>query len=296
MPSSSPPTSVERAKPWLGTLVSIRVEALDERRAHDAISRAFQEVEQVHQLMSFHQPDSDLSRLNRDAVHGAVEVDGRTYQVLTQALRAARLSKGAFDPTVARELVGVGVMPRPAGAAEPDPTASWRDVELIPDGNEVRFHRPLWLDLGGIAKGYAVDLACERLAKEGVIQGRVDAGGDLRVFGPRAEQVQLRPNRFISHDAPVLEIQDGAVAGSGGSSSPVDATEPSCHVDGVSREVIKSRDFVAVVAERCLSADALTKVVLASSAVAASRVLRREGATAYHRSEAGEWTVLGTSA
>lgn len=277
----------------MGTIVSIRVEAANEQSAHEAIGRAFDEVGRVHDLMSFHQPDSDLSRLNRDAASWAVKVDRRTYEVLAEALRMARLSQGAFDPTVAWELVRAGALPRPAGAVKPDPDASWRDVELLPGERRVRFHRPLWLDLGGIAKGYAVDAACERLAANEVEQACVNAGGDLRVFGPRPEPVRLRADPTPGAGAPVLEIQDGSVAGSGRPVWSRDADDDwGLHLDGRSRSFIAPGGFVAVVAERCMTADALTKVVLATCAVETSRVLRREGAMAYARSVAGEWAVM----
>jgi len=283
--------SIERAKPLLGTVVSIRVEAANEQSAHQAIGRAFDEVGRVHDLMSFHQPDSDLSRLNREAASRAVEVDHRTYEVLAEALRVARLSEGAFDPTVAWELVRAGALPRPLGAVEPDPKASWRDVELLPGERRARFHRPLWLDLGGIAKGYAVDAACKSLAAGDVEQACVNAGGDLRVFGPRPEPVLLRADQHSAAGEPVLEIQNGAVAGSGRPVRDADG-DWSLHLDGRSRSFVASGGFVAVAAERCMIADALTKVVMAACSVEASRVLRREDAMAYTRSAAGEWAVL----
>src|SRR5471032_482473 len=154
-----------RARPWLGTIVDIRVRGLKEKHALRAIEAAFDEIAAVHALMSFHDPESELSLLNRCAAETSTPVGSRTREVLDLALTIARESDGRFDPTVAADLVGWGFLPAPRGGRPPEPGASWRDVQL--EGDLVRFARPLWIDLGGIAKGYAVDRAIERLLCEG---------------------------------------------------------------------------------------------------------------------------------
>lgn len=276
MPSCSPPPVVERARPLLGTRVAIRVHGLPEAHAHQAIDAAFREIAQVHARMSFHEPGSDLSRLNREAFRGPVPVDRRTRAVLGWAQRIARGSRGAFDITVAAQLVRWGILPPPADPSwrgRPDPRGSWRDVELLPDGT-VRFHRRVWIDLGGIAKGYAVDRAIACLRGWGAPQCSVNAGGDLRVLGPRMERVRLDWAPRAARALPILELQNGSVASSGG------AADRAPHVHGRRRRPVGRRSFVSVVARRCVIADALTKVVLADGAGSES-VLRRFGASAH---------------
>ena len=148
---------LQRARPWLGTIVEVRVAAADGAREAAALESAFDAVARVHAALSFHSPHSELSRLNRDAARGEVAVGADTAAVLTLALELAAASAGAFDPCVGGALVAAGVLPAPAGAPTPDAAADWRDVVL--DGDRVHFRRPLWLDLGGIAKGHAVDVA-----------------------------------------------------------------------------------------------------------------------------------------
>src|SRR5579864_2713549 len=101
MRSSSPPPrverGVERARALLGTTVAVRVGGLPERDAHAAVDLAFAEVARVHALMSFHEPGSDVSRLNRRGADGPVRVDPLTLQTLEKALRLADLSEGLFD-------------------------------------------------------------------------------------------------------------------------------------------------------------------------------------------------------
>src|SRR5712691_4775026 len=181
MRSYSRPLLVERARPLLGTRVAIRIHGLPAVRAHRAIDAAFQEVEQIHAHMSFHEPESDVSRLNREAFRRPVVVDPRTVEVLEWSRRMGAWSRGCFDITVAAQLVDWGVLPPPDAPHRPDRDGSWRDVEILANGT-VRFHRPVWIDLGGIAKGYAVDRAVECLRRGGARQGCVNAGGDLRVW------------------------------------------------------------------------------------------------------------------
>jgi thiamine biosynthesis lipoprotein len=189
----------------------------------------------------------------------AVAIDPRTMEVLAIAIGIAAKSHGAFDPCIAPLLVERGLLPRPPRAV--DLSSSWRDVELV-DERAMRARRALWLDLGGIAKGYAVDRAVDALRVAGVEQGCVNAGGDLRVFGPRAERVDVRV-----HDGSIvelLELADGALASSGGA----DRT-------------------VSIVAPRCVIADALTKVVLAAPDACAALLRSHDAAAWIHDRRTG---------
>ncbi len=146
---------VERARPLLGTLVTISVQGLPEVEAHRAIDRGFEKIAKVHSLMSFHERASDLSQLNRSAHRKSITVHSYTFEVLSRAISLAADTNGVFDPTIGGQLVEWGHLPPPdfSEASDlPDPKATWRDIELM-KGNRVQFHRSLWIDLGGIAKG-----------------------------------------------------------------------------------------------------------------------------------------------
>lgn len=193
MTSYSSNQAVERAQPWLGTLVRIRVGGLATADAHRAIDAAFEEVATVHSLMSFHRPDSDISRLNAHAHRNPVAVHPWTFDVLRWALRFSQCSDGCFDVSVASQLVDWRLLPAPSSVTDaslPRMEGSWRDIELRPDG-KVRFRRLLWIDLGGIAKGYAVDRATESLRRNGASLSVVNAGGDIRVSGSDTERIAL---------------------------------------------------------------------------------------------------------
>lgn len=257
----------------LGTFVTIRVNA-DHAEAHSAVHAAFACVNEVQREMSFHDPASDLSRLNRWAAHEPQPVPPRLRRVLHAALALARASDGRFDPTVGGRLVRSGHLPAPA-AAEIDPQARWCDVQWLRDGR-LHFHRPLWLDLGGIAKGYAVDCAVRALRRLGLRAGIVNAGGDLRAFGG-VETIHVRDPARPLQSMPLLHVRDAAVATSSGYFSEIDGR--SALVDPHGQRRLGSDGSVTVCCRRAIWADALTKIVLADP-ITATTLLRRLHASA----------------
>lgn len=269
----------QRMRPWLGTLVQMRVEGLEERDALIAIEAAFAEVAAVHRLMSFHLRDSDLSRLHRAEPGAAVRVDSRTHEVIRCAKLVAEASDGIFDPTIAAQQVAWGFLPRPVSPFAPDAGADWRDIELV-GIDQVRLRRALWLDLGGIAKGYAVDRAIDILLAAGAAQVCVEAGGDLHIAGARAENVYLRDGNGSVGRGPTAELSNGAVATSSGFGARRHRHGRWCsvHVDARSRGPADTLATASVFADRCMIADALTKVLLAAEPETSTRVLDQFGA------------------
>lgn len=271
--------------------MSIRVEGLAEEEAHRAIDAAFAEIATVHRRMSFHDPASDISRLNCNAARRQVEVHPWTYFVLEQAQRFSEASEGCFDISVGAELVKWGMLPAPVDESVPQ-SGSWRDIKLLP-GSRVAFHRPLWIDLGGIAKGFAVDRATECLAACGASRTVVNAGGDIRVKGGEAEPIRLgAPSGECG--APVLELADGSAAGSRSVLARSRHRDDLCgrHIDSSRRSPVLEDRFVCVIAERCIAADALTKVVMAKGARTAE-VLRKFSASAYVKDPGKDWQYIG---
>lgn len=272
----------------LGTTVSIRVQDMDAQQAHAAIDQAFAEVERVHALMSFHEPTSDLSRVHRALPGEWVTVDALTMEVLDEASRLARQSEGVFDVTIGGQLVYDGLLPPPQGAQVADPFATWRDIEL--SETQVRLRRPLWMDLGGIAKGYAVDRAVNTLKQEGVTHGVVNAGGDLRFIGEGPHQVAIDTQHVRDMHVAALEVGEMAVATS--TSRACKDHGPLPHRHGQHRHPVDGGLLATVVAPRCMHADALTKIVLVLG-VQSEAVLRHYDAEAYLQNHEGKWTSIG---
>ena len=268
---------LQRARPLLGTLVEIRVSGADGKALAGAIDSAFRAVARVHALMSYHRARSDVGRINRLAWRTPVRVHPWTYVVLREAQRVAQASGGLFDVSVARDLVARRMLPALPGARVPTCSASFRDIRLLP-GFRVRFVRPLLLDLGGIAKGFAVDRAVERLRAAGVRNGVVNAGGDLRCFGPRIERVHVRHPADPTVLLPLAELREGAVATSAAyfTRRRLAGREVSAQVHPRRPRYVPS-DSVSVAAARCITADAWTKVLLLGGARLLGRA-RRAGA------------------
>jgi thiamine biosynthesis lipoprotein len=291
MTSFSPSNEVERARPLLGTTVSIRVTGMTEAIAHAAITEAFAAVERIHALMSFHEAGSDLSRLHAAAPGARVQLDAQTAHVLTEARRLSQLTHGVFDVTIGSRLVAKGLLPAPAAHHPPHPDANWEDIEIDEHGG-ARLRRAAWIDLGGIAKGYAVDCAIDVLRSHGVVHGCVNAGGDLRTLGDGPHRVAIATDEVDFTHIPVLEVGETAIATSSGRSCATADVAP--HIHGRTRAEVSHRQVATVVAPHCIHADALTKVVLALGSESAP-VLQQFDAVAYLQNQAGQWTGIGTS-
>jgi len=269
---------MQRCRPLLGTFVEITARASDESKLHAAVNGAFAAVEGIQHLMSVHDPDSELSRLNRFAELRPITVSHETFAVLRRAHAMAVESDGAFDYTVAPTLAQWGLLPARLYRKCP---GGWRDVRMLP-GRKVRFLRPLALDLGGIAKGFAVDRAIDALRRGGATAAVVNAGGDLRVFGAQSSRILLRHPARPQTFATSLRIERAALA----TSSPCFTEQAwrgrrvSHLVDPINGSAITGDVSVSVRARECWLADALTKVVL-NAPCRAKRLLARYEAEAF---------------
>src|SRR5438046_7727718 len=167
---------IRRCRPMLGTFVEIQAFGSNADELEDAVEAAFLPIAQVHQLMSFHDPESEVSRMNRDASHKGVSVHPWTWRVLKSAQEFSRNTDGIFDITMAGQLVKWNYLPRYGARFG---RRSWRDIVLRGAGH-VRFRPPLLIDFGGIANGFAVDRAVEILKRKRVMAGIGDARGGRR--------------------------------------------------------------------------------------------------------------------
>jgi thiamine biosynthesis lipoprotein len=256
-----------RARPLLGTLVEVRADVADARRFDAAAEAAFAAVAQVQRLMSFHEAGSDLRRIARARAGERVRLHAHTATVLRRALRWSRASAGAFDPGCAARAVAAGWLPAPADAGAPGALPFEEACEL--HGRELCLRAPIWLDFGGIAKGYAVDRAVAALRRAGLAAGAVNAGGDLRVFGAQEETVFVRSPFAAAHLWPVAALRDAACA-----------TSASGAVAARGAPTASAPRSVTVFAPTACAADALTKIVWLRGRDAAL-LLRRARAHAF---------------
>jgi FAD:protein FMN transferase len=255
---------IRRARPLLGTFVEVEATGPDKSRINQAIDDAFEAVAHVHRLMSFHEPASDVSRLNREAMDRPVGVHAWTFRVLEAAVDMHRRSNGIFDISVAPILQDMGLLPstgkdRQLGNECP----AFDAIELL-DGQMIRFRLPdLRIDLGGIAKGFAVDQALDVLRKSGAATSAlVNAGGDLAAFGEEARLIHVRHPRDPRNTICAVNVKDEALASSARRFDLFHSAEveSSAIIDPITGKPADAIDGVTVRAPSCMTADALTKI------------------------------------
>ncbi|WP_035373526.1 FAD:protein FMN transferase [Pseudoduganella violaceinigra] len=255
--------AVRRMRPALGTFVEAGACG---GAGLAAIEAAFSVLAQAQELWSFQDPASELSRINAsDGGWIAVHPDSARLLRLARGLMTA--SGGYFNFTIGGAQVLRGSLPdhggRPALAC-----GTAQDVELR--GNAVRLRRPVRLVFDGIAKGFAVDLACRAMRRAGAAAGWINAGGDLRVFGGldlplvlRGEDGAVRPCGTLRNAA----FATSQVSADGGDTFPADIIAPA----GSSPQA----GVWSVLARSAWRADALTKVAATAPASVRAELLER---------------------
>ena len=258
MPVSPVPQFVwrRRAQPLLGTLVEVALLCPSEAEFMRVSSLAFRCVDAYHARMSFHEADSDVRTIAAAPAGTTLHVAPITWAVIAAAQRFEAESGGVFNVAVAPEMVRRGRLPAPLRPTTPTALASSCCVALrLDDGARITVVHPVWIDLGGIAKGAAVDAALALIRAEGVPAALVNAGGDIAMYGDHPHPITV----LGPHGAHVEagSLADGAIATSG----PCDDREgagPALVSEAVARWADRS---VSVVAPTCQTADALTKIV-----------------------------------
>jgi thiamine biosynthesis lipoprotein len=221
----------------LGTFISLEAGLnASAGNSEEILDSACAVFERFHRAMNPADEASDVVAIRRADAAGVVSVGPETFRVLELASRIWEGSAGAFDPCT------------PARAGR------FADLELVAPGT-VRVRAPVALDLGGIAKGVAVDAAIETMIAAGAVSGLVNAGGDLRVFGAPREITLLAD---VRESRVLIENEALAVSGPRSDRSPsghLGFYSPRTGLDVVARAV-------AVRAPSAGVADALTKCVL----------------------------------
>lgn len=265
--SSGTVKNLKRLKPLLGTFVEIGASA-DDRQAEVGISKAFEAVEKIQNLLSFHDPKSDLSILNQNP--------GAEIQMHPLSLRVLRLAKlmtiksgGLFNLTSGGKLVQLGVLPEHQSRFI-FPFGGPGDLEI--SRSAARLKRPVQITLDGIAKGFAVDMAIREMKKMGVIGGWVNAGGDLRVFGDYQLPVVVRAAK--GQFFPIGTFQNTAIATSE-TRKDHDTRFPGSIVSPLTENWLPG--LWTVKANFAWKADALTKVACLASPGVRGDLIRRLG-------------------
>lgn len=176
------------SSPHMGTIVRIVADCDDAEQFMEATRAAFRRIEEIEQICSDYRPDSEILQLSaKSPTKSPVRVSDELWQVLQRAKAVHAASGGAFDPTVG-PLTKEWRRFRRRKELDPDrierslAAVGMRHLVLHPEMQAVSLHTAgMRIDLGGIAKGYALDAALTTLRKEGIDRALVDAGGDLAI-------------------------------------------------------------------------------------------------------------------
>lgn len=207
----------------MGTAIHVELWCGDAVVGHAAADAVIQEMHRIDRAMSPYKPDSELSRVNREAFATPVPVSHEMFTLLQRAAHFSELSDGAFDITYAA--VGqlydyrAGTLPTRDAIARARQAVGHRQLRLDADPRSVRFAREgMRIDLGGFAKGHAVDTSVALLREFGIAHAIVSAGGDSRVIGDRRGRpwsVAVRDPRRADAIVAVLPLEDTSISTSG---------------------------------------------------------------------------------
>lgn len=211
----------------MGTEVSVTLWSEDTEQGRAAIETVMQDMRRLDQTLSTYIDTSDVSYLNRHAAEKAVPLSDELYLLIERSVHFSQLSGGAFDITYASVgyLYDYRAEQRPSAEDKTRllPAVDYRLLQLDSKARTLRYgHDNLRIDLGGIAKGYAVDRAIDLLRARGIDHAAVSAGGDSRVLGDKRGQPWVvgiknpRQNPADPREVVIsLPLQDSAISTSG---------------------------------------------------------------------------------
>ncbi|MCU7922791.1 MAG: FAD:protein FMN transferase [Candidatus Thiodiazotropha sp. (ex Dulcina madagascariensis)] len=207
----------------MGTRIRAEVWHADEAQGQAAIASVMQEFRRLDRKLSPYIETSEIALVNRTAAAEPVPISAEFYRLLETSLGYSTLTQGAFDISFAsighRYDYRKGIRPSSEQVELAISLIDYRHIRLVPDENAVSFkHAGVRIDLGGIAKGYAVDRGIALLEKRGIRHALISAGGDSRLLGDhkgRPWHIGIQAPRDKQAMAAVLPLADSAVSTSG---------------------------------------------------------------------------------
>lgn len=293
------PVALERfefTEPQMGVPFRIVLYAADHTSAEAAARAAFARIAALNAVMSDYDSDSELSRLSQTSGTGQmVKLGDDLWTVLARAQDLARRTEGAFDVTVGpcvnlwRKARRDRALPDPARLDRARAATGWQHLELDAKQRTARLRVPgMRLDLGGIAKGYAVDEALKVLAAHGISRALVSGGGDLAASDPPPGKPGWRIEVAApdAPDAPPVRhvlLRRAGLATSGDLFQHVEigGVRYSHIVDPRTGLGLTDRSQVTVIARDCLTADSLSTAISVLGPERGLALANRAGAGAY---------------
>lgn len=286
----------------MGTTFEIVVYHPSESTARQSVDEAMAEIVRLDRVMSHYREDSDLSRLNRAAGRGFVEVDPGLYEVIERAVAFSRISGGRFDVTVGplvrlwKDAHSAGRRPSAVEIADARRCVGYSQIETSPP-DSIRLRSDcVAIDLGGIGKGYAVEKAIGILESHGIQNAMVNAGGStIAAIGapPGLEGWPVRIAAPVAGRSTLL-LRDAAISTSQQMllSLPLEHDGFGEIMDPARGAPIQDRASVSVVTPSATAADALSTTLLLSPPGEGAKLLEQfPGASALWASPDGELTA-----
>jgi len=282
------PDQFDEHRILLGTLVSVSAYTNDEPAARAAVEQAFAEIERIEKATTRYSPESGVVRINtRGPGEETLYIDLDVSQVIARSQYISQVSGGAFDVTVA-PLVDLWTFDE--GSAPPDASdiqraldrIDYQKIRLHPTSGDMTLPLDVQIDLGGIAKGYAVDKAHRYLRTSGAFTGAIlDAGGDLRFLGeppgggPWTVGIKHpRTDGLLG----VVTTDGGSVATSGDYQHYFEIDGARYHhiLDPATGYPARGLMSVTVLTERCMDADAFATAVFVLGARRGMRLVESQ--------------------
>ena len=262
---------MKREESIMGTAISVELWSDDELAGNAAIDAVMEEMHRIDRVMSPHKADSELSIINRDAAAGPVLISSEMFHLLARAAHFSQLSDGAFDITYAAvgRLFDYRLRTRPNAVelAKARLAVGYRHVQLDAQNLTVQFSRSdVCIDLGGFAKGHAVDNATKILRQLGIAHANVSAGGDSRVIGDRRGRpwmIGVRDPRTYNGVIAALPLEDTSISTSGDYERYFieDGTRFHHLIDPATGRSPNTVRSVTILAEDGLTTEAFSKIV-----------------------------------
>ena len=253
----------------MGTSVSVELWSNDEASAEQGMAAVMAEMHRIDHTMSPHKPASELSCINLGAALGPVAISAEMFDLIARSVEFSELSGGAFDITYASagHLYDYRQRIKPTDEALAQACAAIGYRNLVLDRRErtIRFARAgVRIDLGGFAKGHAVDNGITILKRLGFRHAIVTAGGDSHVLGDRRGRpwtIAIRDPRRPTEVVAVLPLEDVAISTSGDYERYFEADGVRCHhvLDPRTGKSPASIRSVTILADDGLTTEALSK-------------------------------------
>ena len=282
--AETPLSPIHLQRYCMGTMIDMVVYEGSKAEGERAVKAAMAEIVRLDQVMSHFKPDSDLSRLVRDARHRTVAVEPTLYEVIQHSLAASRISGGRFDVTIApllkmwRRAYDEGRRPSAAEIVAARQCVGFAKIATRAP-NYISFSSDcLELDLGGIGKGYAVDRAMGVLKSAGVQRALINAGGSsiAAIGSPPGKDgwpVSVGPDGA----GPTLLLRDASISTSQQTETPhlFGARVPGEIIDPAAAAPAETTASVRVVAPSGTWSDALSTALILMTKEEATRMLAR---------------------